>query len=76
MPDIIIEILSLGNNTKELKNKFEIYQEAGVQEYWIVSLQVHTFVSNILKNGRYETAMMKGEDDIITHTTRLGIKSC
>ena len=65
-PDIIIEILSPGNNTKELKNKFEIYQEAGVQEYWIVSPQNHTFVINVLKNGKYETARMKGEDDIIT----------
>ncbi len=35
-PDLIIEILSPGNSKKELQNKFEVYQESGVKEYWIV----------------------------------------
>ncbi len=39
-PDLIVEILSPGNTRKErcaaaLKQKFDAYQEAGVQEYWI-----------------------------------------
>ncbi|WP_042344549.1 Uma2 family endonuclease, partial [Capnocytophaga canis] len=36
-PDLIIEILSPGNSKKEMKNKFELYQESGVEEYWIVN---------------------------------------
>lgn len=36
-PDIIIEILSPGNSRTEMKDKFELYQEAGVLEYWVVS---------------------------------------
>lgn len=35
-PDLIIEILSPGNCRKEMKDKFEVYEEAGVREYWIV----------------------------------------
>lgn len=35
-PDLVIEILSPGNSRRELKDKFEIYQEAGIPEYWIV----------------------------------------
>jgi len=35
-PDIVIEILSPGNNKKELQNKYEVYEEAGVLEYWII----------------------------------------
>ncbi len=35
-PDLIIEILSPGNSKKEMKIKYELYQEAGVKEYWIV----------------------------------------
>ncbi len=35
-PDLIIEILSPGNTKKEMKNKFRLYEEAGVQEYWLV----------------------------------------
>jgi len=35
-PDIVVEILSPGNNKKEGVNKYEVYEEAGVKEYWIV----------------------------------------
>ena len=35
-PDLIVEILSPGNSRKEVRDKFEIYQEAGVKEYWII----------------------------------------
>ncbi|MDX1908270.1 MAG: Uma2 family endonuclease [Bacteroidia bacterium] len=36
-PDLIVEILSPGNSRTEMRDKFELYQEAGVLEYWIVS---------------------------------------
>ncbi|MFN0016012.1 MAG: Uma2 family endonuclease [Saprospiraceae bacterium] len=32
-PDLIVEILSPGNSRTEMKDKFELYQEAGVLEY-------------------------------------------
>ena len=35
-PDIVIEILSPSNSEKELKNKYEVYEESGVREYWVV----------------------------------------
>jgi Uma2 family endonuclease len=35
-PDWIIEILSKGNSTKEVKIKHELYQNSGVSEYWLV----------------------------------------
>ena len=35
-PDLVIEILSPGNSKKEMGIKFELYEEAGVKEYWIV----------------------------------------
>jgi Uma2 family endonuclease len=35
-PELIIEILSLGNSKKEMKAKFELYENAGVQEYWVI----------------------------------------
>ena len=38
-PDVVVEMLSPGNNTKELKNKYDVYEEAGVKEYWLVSPQ-------------------------------------
>ena len=36
-PDLIIEILSPGNSNKEMREKFEVYEESGVREYWLVN---------------------------------------
>ncbi len=47
-PDIVIEILSPGNNKTELQNKYDVYEENGVQEYWIVSPQDKTFIKYTL----------------------------
>lgn len=35
-PDLIVEILSPGNSRREMKDKFELYEAAGVLEYWII----------------------------------------
>ncbi len=35
-PDWIIEILSKGNSKKEMQIKYELYQENGVMEYWLI----------------------------------------
>ena len=37
-PDLIVEILSPGNTHREMKEKFELYEKNGVQEYWMVDL--------------------------------------
>lgn len=47
-PDIMVEILSPGNNKKELRYKYEVYEETGVKEYWIVSPQDKTFLKYTL----------------------------
>lgn len=36
-PDLVIEILSPGNSKKELRDKYELYEEAGVKEYWVIN---------------------------------------
>jgi len=36
-PDLVIEILSPGNNKKELLYKYQVYEEFGAKEYWVVS---------------------------------------
>lgn len=52
-PDVVVEILSPGNSTKEMKNKFELYQEAGVLEYIIVQPTDSTILQYELQNGGY-----------------------
>ncbi|MDV7396126.1 Uma2 family endonuclease, partial [Arthrospira platensis SPKY1] len=36
-PDLVVEILSPGNTHREMREKYEVYEEAGVKEYWLVS---------------------------------------
>jgi len=73
-PDIVVEILSPSNNEKELKNKFDIYEESGVQEYWIVSPQDKTFLVNRLVDGHYVTSRPMVAGDIVTTTVLPGFE--
>jgi Uma2 family endonuclease len=50
-PDLVVEILSPGNSRREMKDKYEIYQEAGVKEYWVVFPSEEVLQSYVLING-------------------------
>lgn len=52
-PDLVIEILSPGNSNKEMKYKFDLYQEAGVLEYWIVNPENKTLFIYQLQDNRF-----------------------
>ncbi|HLZ86225.1 MAG TPA: Uma2 family endonuclease [Puia sp.] len=66
-PDIIIEILSPGNNKKELENKYEVYEEAGVKEYWLILPQEQACFQYILNDdGRYMGKRPLTEGNILT----------
>ncbi len=54
-PDLIIEILSPGNSKKEMKNKYELYEEAGVKEYWVVNPLDENLLIYVLKDGVYSS---------------------
>ena len=63
----MVEILSPGNNKKELKNKYEVYEEAGVLEYWIIHPAESTFFKYILTNGHFQSSrMLTIGDEVIT----------
>lgn len=58
-PDLVVEILSPGNSHKEVKLKFELYEEAGVKEYWIVnSLEENLVVFILNEEGKYPGGKM------------------
>ncbi len=63
-PDLIIEILSPGNSKKEMKNKYELYEEAGVKEYWIVNPLDENVLIYVLKDGVYSSLKPVVDDDI------------
>ena len=48
-PEFIVEILSPGNTRTEIKYKFDLYEENGVEEYWVVYpeyKQIQVFLLN------------------------------
>lgn len=54
-PDWILEILSPHTSSKDLREKFDVYEEAGVKEYWVVHPQEHTILVYTLSvHGKYQ----------------------
>ncbi|MDG6472754.1 Uma2 family endonuclease [Glaesserella parasuis] len=65
-PDLIVEILSPGNSKREMKDKYELYQEQGVSEYWIVRPEEQHIQIYVLENGRYMGVQPVVEGDVVT----------
>lgn len=53
-PDLIIEIVSPGNTKKEIDDKYLLYEENGVREYWIIQPTDETVTVFDLKNAKYQ----------------------
>ncbi len=65
-PDIVVEVLSPSNNKKELKNKYEVYEEAGVKEYWVVFPPEKTMLIYMLIEGKYVPSRLMVSGDVVT----------
>lgn len=57
-PDLIVEILSPGNNKKELQLKYEVYEASGVNEYWVVHPDERTLLIYTLEAGKYRPSRL------------------
>jgi Uma2 family endonuclease len=74
-PDLIVEILSPGNSKKEVRLKYELYEEAGVKEYWIINPVEENVVVFILNdNGKFSGLKMYATDDEISSVAISGLK--
>ena len=65
-PDFIIEIVSMQNSQRDVKDKFRIYEEAKVREYWIVNpndCNVSVFILNNENKFQF-SGMYAGDDQI------------
>ncbi|NJO93001.1 MAG: Uma2 family endonuclease [Chloroflexia bacterium] len=71
-PDLIIEILSPASAAKDTKDKFQLYQESGVKEYWMVypgEKLIEVFKLN--ENGKYRIEDKYNRNETI-HVNMLG----
>ena len=74
-PDIVVEILSPGNNKKELLNKYSVYEEFGVKEYWVISPAEKTFLKYTLDDtGKYQPSKLFTLSETITSTVLPGFE--
>ena len=65
-PDLVIEIVSPKNSKRDVKDKFEIYQDNGVREYWIVNPNdENVTVFTLDDKSKFQFVGIYAEDDKI-----------
>ena len=64
-PTLVVEILSPHTKKKDLQLKYDIYEEAGVQEYWIIMPQEELLEQFILKENKYHRVQTYTRQDTV-----------
>ena len=63
-PDMVAEVLSPSTQRHDRLVKYNLYQRAGVREYWIVDPENKTVQVSILEDGRYRLAEVYTAQDV------------
>ena len=63
-PDLVIEILSPSNTAIEMQQKFYLYRDAGVREYWVIEPEKKVLTVYYFKNGADEIKFYKNSDAV------------
>ena len=64
-PDLVVEILSEGNSKKEMRIKYDLYEENEILEYWIVDPEHETLHQFVLDETtkKYQSVKIYVNDD-------------
>lgn len=66
VPDLIVEVLSPSNRRYDRRIKFEVYEEVGVPEYWLVDPMERSVTIYVLDDeGRFAELDRGGEGDTV-----------
>jgi Uma2 family endonuclease len=66
-PDLIVEVLSTSTMKKDYNEKFNLYEENGVKEYWLVNPEMKAIQIFSLENGEYqEFDTLEEKEEIVT----------
>ncbi len=66
-PDFVIEILSKSSTKRDQEIKFDLYEEYGVPEYWIVNpWKQHVLVNRLTESGKYDWHNFYEKDNTIS----------
>ena len=73
-PTLVIEILSPHTKKKDLQLKYDIYEEAGVQEYWIVMPKEELIEQFVLVESKYDRKGTFTTEDRIKSVAVIGLE--
>lgn len=54
VPDLVVEVLSGGNRSHDLKTKKELYEKFQLPEYWVIDPDTNEAIIFIYENGAYQ----------------------
>ncbi len=72
-PDLIVEILSPSTSKKDLNDKFYLYEEFGVKEYWVVYPGDKVLEIFYLEKGKYSRFKKYLPGDLVTSKVLFGL---
>lgn len=65
-PDLVVEVVSKSSVTRDLHEKYSIYEQAGVKEYWVVYPTEKTLiVFHLNQQGKYEPTKPLTQGDVV-----------
>jgi len=65
-PDLVVEILSPSTSKKDLNDKYSIYEESGVKEYWIIMPKEKIVEVFYLEDGKYQRLKVYTSDEVMS----------
>ncbi len=73
-PDLIVEILSPSTASKDLNEKYQLYEEHGVKEYWVVYPGEAVLEIYELQGTQYVSKGKFVKEDVVTSNVLMGLK--
>jgi len=75
-PDMIVEILSTSTAKKDYNIKYNLYEKAGVKEYWIVSPEAkYVEIFLLQEDGKYAEGIIYEEKDSSDEINLIPVKT-
>lgn len=64
-PDLVVEVISPGSFTYDRMVKHDLYEQAGVSEYWLVNVREECMEVFVLEMGRYRSLGIFREEQVL-----------
>ena len=73
-PDLVVEILSPSTARRDWRDKFDLYELHGVDEYWLADAERRMIWVFVLRNGKFAESGRYGEGDTLVSPTLAGFE--